>query len=227
MVMPYNGFSPHSPVQQTTAHLAASRAELMRLCGEELTLERGGRVIFRRLTFIAQAGELILLQGRNGSGKTSLLRLIAGLLRPIEGRLTLAGGADDLTIGQQAHLIGHGLALRTGLTVAENLAFWTSFLGGGKMKVGLEAFGLVPLAEFPAGILSDGQQRRLNLARLAAVQRKIWLLDEPSVGLDRASAKQLTVQMCNHLEGGGIIIAASHGEFEIPCANRIELGGAS
>ena len=199
----------------------------MRLLGEELTLERGGRVIFRHLSFAAAAGELVLLQGRNGSGKTSLLRLIAGLLRPIKGRLALGGGTDDLTIGQQAHLIGHGLALRTGLTVAENLAFWTSFLGGGQTKAGLQAFGLLPLADLPAGVLSAGQQRRLNLARLAAVPRAIWLLDEPSVGLDRASVQLLTVQMSNHLEGGGIIIAASHGEFEIPCASRIELGDAS
>ena len=208
-------------------HLAARAAELMRLLGEELTLERGGRVIFRHLSFAAEAGELLLLQGRNGSGKTSLLKLIAGLLRPIEGRLALSGGTDDLTIGQQAHFIGHGLALRTGLTVAENLAFWTSFLGGGETKAGLQAFGLLPLADLPAGVLSAGQQRRLNLARLAAVQRAIWLLDEPSVGLDRASVQQLTVQMSNHLEGGGIIIAASHGEFEIPYASRIELGDAS
>lgn len=227
MVMPYNGFSPVSPVQQASTHLAARGAELMRLCGEELTLERGGRVIFRRLSFTAEAGELIVLQGRNGSGKTSLLRLIAGLLRPSEGRLALGGGTNDLTIGQQAHLIGHGLALRTGLTVAENLAFWTAFLGGGETEAGLEAFGLLPLADFPAGVLSAGQQRRLNLARLAAVKRAIWLLDEPSVGLDRASVEQLTVQMSHHLEGGGIIIAATHGEFAIPCASRIELGDTS
>jgi heme exporter protein A len=226
MVMPYNGFSPLSPVQQMTAHLAA-RGELMRLQGEGLTLERDGRVIFRHLSFAAEAGELILLQGRNGSGKTSLLKLVAGLLRPIEGRVVLSGGANDLTIGQQAHLIGHGLALRTGLTVRENLAFWASFLGGGETKAGLEAFGLLPLAQFPAGVLSAGQQRRLNLARLAAVQRAIWLLDEPSVGLDRAAVKQLTVQMSNHLAGGGIIIAASHGDFAIPSASRIELGDAS
>lgn len=226
MVMPYNGFSPLSPVQQMTAHLAA-RGELMRLQGEGLTLERDGRVIFRHLSFAAEAGELILLQGRNGSGKTSLLKLVAGLLRPIEGRVVLSGGANDLTIGQQAHLIGHGLALRTGLTVTENLAFWASFLGSGETRAGLEAFGLLPLAQFPAGVLSAGQQRRLSLARLAAVQRAIWLLDEPSVGLDRAAVKQLNVLMSNHLAGGGLIIAASHGDFAIPCASRIELGDAS
>jgi heme exporter protein A len=204
--------------------LGAEGAGLMRLEGEGVTLERGGRVIFRSLSFSAGEGELVLLKGRNGSGKTSLLKLIAGLLKPAHGDVALKGGESDLTIGQQAHLIGHGLALRSGLTVLENLMFWTSFLGGGEAARGLEAFGLGPLAHFPAGVLSAGQQRRLSLARLAAVERPIWLLDEPSVGLDPASLKQLNFQMGGHLEEGGIIIAASHGEFEIPCARRIELG---
>lgn len=199
----------------------------MRLQGEDLALERGGRVIFKSVSFTAGAGELVLLKGRNGSGKTSLLKLIAGLLRPVEGDVALSGGQNDLTIGQQAHLIGHGLALRSGLTVLENLAFWTSFLGGGDAAGGLEAFGLSPLAHLPAGVLSAGQQRRLSLARLAAIERPIWLLDEPSVGLDRASLKQLNLQMRSHLGAGGIIIAASHGEFEIPSARRIELGEAN
>ena len=198
----------------------------MQLEGQGLTLERGGRAIFRNLSFAAGAGELVLLTGRNGSGKTSLLKLIAGLLRPIQGDVALSGGRSDLTIGQQTHLIGHGVALRSGLTVLENLAFWTSFLGGGEAASGLEAFGLGSLAHLPAGVLSAGQQRRLSLARLAAVERPIWLLDEPSVGLDRASLKQLNLQMGNHLGTGGIIIAASHGEFEVPSARRIELGEA-
>ena len=198
----------------------------MQIQGEGLALERGGRVIFENLSFAARAGEFVLLQGRNGAGKTSLLKLIAGLLRPAQGQIALSGGESDRTRGQQAHLIGHGLALRSGLTVEENLAFWTVFLGGGKVTAGLEAFSLVPLAHLPAGILSAGQQKRLSLARLAAVQRPIWLLDEPSVGLDRASLKQLNFQMANHLTRGGIIIAAGHGDFEIPCAHRIELGDA-
>jgi heme exporter protein A len=199
----------------------------MRLEGEGLTLERGGRVIFRSLSFTAGAGELVLLKGRNGSGKTSLLKLIGGLLKPVEGDVGLSGGRSDLTIGQQAHLIGHGLALRSGLTVLENLAFWTSFLGGGDAARALQAFGLGPLAHFPAGVLSAGQQKRLSLARLAAVERPIWLLDEPSVGLDGVSVKQLNLQMGRHLGEGGIIIVASHGEFEIPCTRRIELGEAN
>jgi heme exporter protein A len=199
----------------------------MRLQGEGLTLERGGRVIFGDLSFAAEAGELVLLQGPNGSGKTSLLKLIAGLLRPVHGEITLSGGISGLATGQQAHLIGHGLALRSGLTVEENLAFWTFFLGGGDVARGLEAFGLDQLAHLPAGVLSAGQQRRLSLARLAAVGRPIWLLDEPSVGLDRMSLKQLNFQMGNHLSAGGIIIAASHGDFDITCTHRIELGDAS
>jgi heme exporter protein A len=196
----------------------------MRLAGEGLTLERGGRIIFKNVCFAAEAGELILLQGRNGSGKTSLLKLIAGLLKPMGGTLALSGGRPDLTIGQQAHLIGHGLALRAGLTVRENLEFWTSFLGGGEVDEGLQAFGLLPLADLPGGVLSAGQQRRLSLARLAAVQRPIWLLDEPTVGLDLASLKLLAEQMAGRLKAGGIIVAAAHGELGVPWSSRIELG---
>ncbi len=136
---------------------------------------------------------------------------------PFMAKSPSAAGRSGLATGQQAHLIGHGLALRSGLTVEENLAFWTSFLGGGNVASGLEAFGLDQLAHLPAGVLSAGQQRRLSLARLAAVGRPIWLLDEPSVGLDRTSLKQLNFQMGNHLSGGGIIIAASHGDFDITC----------
>jgi ABC-type polysaccharide/polyol phosphate transport system ATPase subunit len=158
MSMPYNGFWRFSPAQREGARLAAQGAGLMRLQGEGLTLERGGRVIFGDLSFAAEAGELVLLQGPNGSGKTSLLKLIAGLLRPVHGEITLSGGISGLATGQQAHLIGHGLALRSGLTVEENLAFWTFFLGGGMWRAGWRPSGSTSLRIFRQGFCPRGSR---------------------------------------------------------------------
>lgn len=196
----------------------------MRLNGESLAVERGGRLIFSGLNLTAGAGELVVLTGRNGSGKTSLLKLIAGLLEPKAGRLVLSGGDDDLTIGQQAHLVGHQQALKPTLTVAENLQFWAGFLGGGEIEAGLQAFGLGDLSDLPAGVLSQGQRRRLCLSRLFLTDRPIWLLDEPSVGLDSVALGRLALHMGQHLETGGIIIAATHADLGIKWTRKTELG---
>jgi heme exporter protein A len=196
----------------------------MRLNGESLAVERGGRLIFSGLNLTAGAGELVVLTGRNGSGKTSLLKLIAGLLEPKAGRLVLSGGDEDLTIGQQAHLVGHQQALKPALTVAENLQFWAGFLGGGEIEAGLQAFGLGDLSDLPAGVLSQGQRRRLCLSRLFLTDRPIWLLDEPSVGLDSVALGRLALHMGQHLKTGGIIIAATHADLGIKWTRKTELG---
>ena len=150
------------------------------------------------------------LTGPNGAGKSSLLRLIAGLNEAAAGTLVLAGGDSDLAIGQQAHYIAHQEAVKTALTVEENLAFWRDFLGGGSLEAALEAFALSRFASFQAGLLSAGQKRRLALARLALITRRLWLLDEPTVGLDTASLARLVAVMSAHLDRGGMIIAATH-----------------
>ena len=166
------------------------------------------------------------LVGPNGSGKSSLLRLIAGLLRPAAGRIELAGGAAERTIAEQAHYLGHLDALKPSLTVAENLGFWARYLGeeAGPPASALAAVGLGGLAHLPAAYLSAGQRRRLSLARLVAVPRPIWLLDEPASALDAAGQDRLTDLMRAHLGTGGMILAATHGPLGID-AEELRLGG--
>jgi heme exporter protein A len=182
----------------------------MKLTADNLTCERGGRIVFAGIGFSLGEGQLMQLTGPNGAGKSSLLRLIAGLNEAAAGTLVLAGGDSDLAIGQQAHYIAHQEAVKTALTVEENLAFWRDFLGGGSLEAALEAFALSRFASFQAGLLSAGQKRRLALARLALITRRLWLLDEPTVGLDTASLARLVAVMSGHLDRGGMIIAATH-----------------
>ncbi len=157
--------------------------------------------------------------GPNGSGKSSLLRLIAGLLRPSAGRIELHGGAAERTVAEQAHYLGHLDALKPSLTVAENLSFWTCYLGDRRSapEEPLAALGLGGLAHLPAAYLSAGQRRRLSLARLLAVPRPIWLLDEPTSALDAAGQERLTELMRKHLGTGGMIVAATHERLGIEC----------
>ena len=182
----------------------------MKLVGENLTCERGERVVFKGLDFSVDAGELLVLKGPNGAGKTSLLRLIAGLIEPANGHIALDGGQPDLSIGQQSHLVAHQSAVKPSLTVRENLSFWSDFLGGGDIEASLDAFALRPLADFSAALLSAGQLRRLTLSRLGLVPRVLWLLDEPTVGLDANSTDSLRAAMQAQLERGGMIIATTH-----------------
>ena len=182
----------------------------MELRADNLMCVRGGRVIFAGLSFLLRAASLTELRGPNGAGKTSLLRLIAGLNEPEAGTLTLDGGDADMTIGQQCHLIAHQDAVKPHLTVAENLAFWSDFLGGGDVDAALTAFALTPLAAFQAVMLSAGQKRRLALSRLALAARPVWLLDEPTVGLDAASRDRLNGLVARHVGAGGIVLAATH-----------------
>jgi heme exporter protein A len=154
------------------------------------------------------------------------LRLVAGLLRVADGRLTFDGGDPELTIGEQAHYLGHQDALKPSLAVGENLKFWSGFLGPASANVGepLAAVGLAAVADLPAAYLSAGQRRRLSIARLLAVKRPIWLLDEPANALDAAAQRRLAEFMTAHLASGGLILAATHGEFGIDGAKELRLG---
>ena len=198
----------------------------MRLTGSDLACIRGGRQVFRDLSFALGAGEALAVTGPNGAGKSSLLRLVAGLVSSTAGRLELIGGEPELSIGEQAHYLGHQDALKPSLTVGENLAFWTSFLGPGTAKPALGVVGLDRIAHLPAAYLSAGQRRRLSLARLIAVERPIWLLDEPTSALDAAAQAMLADLMRSHLAGGGLILAATHGPLGIDRATELRLGGA-
>jgi heme exporter protein A len=199
----------------------------MRLEGTDLVCVRGGRVVFGELDFSLGGGEALLVTGPNGAGKSSLLRMIAGLVQVAHGWLRLVDGPTDRTIPEQAHYLGHQDALKPALTVAENLRFWAAYFGStGSQAAALATVGLDGVAELPAAYLSAGQRRRLSIARLIAVPRPIWLLDEPTAALDRAAQATLADLMRQHLVGGGLILAATHGPIGIDGASELRLGAA-
>jgi heme exporter protein A len=197
----------------------------MQIVAEGLACVRGGREVFRNLHFAVDRGEMLAITGPNGAGKSSLLRVVAGLVRPSEGRLILHGGDAELSIGEQAHYVGHQDAFKPSLTVQENLVFWSDFLGGGEVATSLACVGLYALAHLPARYLSAGQRRRLSLARLLAVERPLWLLDEPGSALDAAGQRLLADIMVAHVGKGGIILAAVHGPLP-QAARELKLAGA-
>jgi heme exporter protein A len=200
----------------------------MRLSGRSIRCVRGGREVFAKLDFEAASGEVLAVTGANGSGKTSLLRLIAGLLIPASGTIALDGGGSELTLPEQAHYLGHRDALKPALSVLENLSFWRDFLGGDVFDASesLASVGLGHAAHLPAAYLSAGQRRRLSLARLLAVRRPIWLLDEPTAALDAAGQDLFAGLMRDHLARGGLIVAATHGPLGND-ARELRLGGAT
>ena len=203
----------------------SGNARLLRLFGTGLACVRGGQQVFSGLSFEVASGHVLALTGRNGAGKTTLLRVIAGLLRHSEGKLELAGGEAEAAIGEQVHYVGHQDALKPALTVAENLTAWVRYLGGrGDASLALDAIGLGGIATLPAAYLSAGQRRRLSLARLIAIDRPLWLLDEPTASLDGAARTLLATLMRNHLAGGGLILAATHEPIGLDGAQELRLG---
>ncbi|MFZ0811071.1 MAG: heme ABC exporter ATP-binding protein CcmA [Bradyrhizobium sp.] len=200
----------------------------MQLSGREVSCVRGGRKVFSRLSFDAASGEALAVIGPNGSGKTSLLRLIAGVLAPAGGSIVLEGGEAELTLPEQSHYLGHHDALKPALSVSENLIFWRDFLGGAKSSPA-ESLAVVELdhaARLPAAYLSAGQRRRLSIARLLTVQRPVWLLDEPTNALDTAGQKLFATLMGDHLAHGGLIVAATHAPLGVP-TRTLRIGEAS
>src|SRR3984957_2148485 len=200
----------------------------MRLSGRGVRCVRGGREVFSGLDFQASSGEALAVTGANGSGKTSLLRMIAGLLTIADGSIGLEGGERELTLPEQAHYLGHRDALKPALSVIENLAFWRDFLGGEAFdsRASLAAVGLDHAIDLPAAYLSAGQRRRLSIARLLAVRRPIWLLDEPTNALDAAGQNMFAALMNDHLGRGGLIVAAPHVPLGI-AARELRIGGTA
>jgi heme exporter protein A len=201
----------------------------MRLSASDLACRRGGRDVFAGVSFSVASGEGMAIRGRNGAGKSSLLRMVVGLVRIAGGRLALEGGDPELTVGEQAHYLGHQDALKPSLSVGENLRFWSAFFDAASADIvePLAAVGLDALIDLPAAYLSAGQRRRLSIARLVAVKRPIWLLDEPTSTLDAAAQARLGEIMRAHLASGGLILAATHSVLGLNGARELQLDQAS
>jgi len=187
---------------------------------------RGGRMVFRDLDFSLAPGGALILRGVNGAGKSTLLRVIAGLCPPADGSGGSGGGGgglswngEDVDADPAAHrarlcYVGHLDAVKPVLTVAENLAFWGN-VDAAEVGPALARFGIDRLADLPAGLLSAGQKRRLNLARLALSDAPLWLLDEPTVSLDGDGTAALVSLIADHRARGGSVLAATHIELGI------------
>lgn len=192
----------------------------MRVVGNRVSCERGGRFLFRGLSFQLTAGEAITVLGPNGAGKTSLLRIIAGLLPAAEGTVAIDG---EGTVAESCHYLGHLDAVKAALSVSENLDFCRALFGAGgaSNETALARLGLGALSDLPAHALSAGQRRRLALARLLAAPRPVWLLDEPTAALDAAGKEVLATMIGEHRSRGGMVVAATHLELELEGAREI------
>jgi heme exporter protein A len=210
--------------------MAPSPYPLAQLRADRLACRRGGRMVFSELSFSLESGQALLLTGANGTGKSSLLRLLATLLAPAEGSLQWQGVAVDADIDAYRaglRFVSHQDAVKPVLTVRENLAFLAGLgdpaLSAARIEAALEAFDMAPLVDLPARLLSAGQRRRLALSRLVAAPAPLWLLDEPGSGLDRTSLQRLHGLIAAHRARGGLVIASSHGDLDLPGAAALDM----
>lgn len=200
----------------------------MRFYGDNLTCVRGERVVFAGLNFSLSSGEALTLVGRNGSGKTSLLRVMAGLTRTTNGAIAWDDGPvsdDPGRHNSRQHYVGHQDAVKPVLSVRENLLLWTRLKGGTDdgLAAGLARFGLTALADIPGRYLSAGQRRRLSLARINATSAPLWLLDEPTVALDRESVAALSAAIADHRAGGGMVVVATNVNLDLTDSMTLDL----
>lgn len=196
---------------------------------DDLTCRRGEHEVFAGLSCSVHPGDVLYLRGPNGAGKSSLLRMLAGFLAPAGGAIGWDGedvAVDPLAHRSRLHYVGHLDTLKPVLTAAENLWTQAAMLEErADVDVALRRFGLSNLRDLPARFLSAGQRRRLALARLVAVTRPLWLLDEPTVALDAASTERLEALIAEHRATGGMAVIATHTEMNLPGAYTLELAG--
>lgn len=193
---------------------------------EQLACRRGGRLVFHGLDFHLPAGRAALLRGPNGVGKSSLLRVIAGFVPPAGGDVRIGGIAlsrDRSGVQEQIAYAGHLDAVKPALTIEQNIAHWAGLFGGGPVDAALSTFGLEAIAQRPAAQCSAGQKRRLGLARLLVMQRPCWLLDEPTVSLDAASATLVARLVRAHCAAGGTALIATHIDLDLGDAAVLEM----
>jgi heme exporter protein A len=198
------------------------------LVGEALACRRGGRLVFAGIDFSLTPGGALLLTGNNGSGKSSLLRLIATLLAPAAGRLLWRGepvSSDPARYRAAILYAGHLDAIKPALTAGETLRFWAALRGARHPAIAaaLDRFGLLPLADRPCRFLSAGQRRRLALARLVVCPAPVWLLDEPTAALDGDGEARLLAAIAGHRAAGGRLVIATHLPLALPDARTIRL----
>lgn len=196
------------------------------LTAEAVAVFRGERLVLRGISLTVPAGGALILAGANGSGKSTLLRLLAGLVRPAAGRVLWEGAdafADLSAHGARVAYLGHQDAVKPGLTVTENLLF-AAAVSNRPISGALDAMGLGGLAGLPARMLSAGQKRRLALSRLLLSNARLWLLDEPTLGLDAASIDRFGTLLRQHQDGGGLVVAATHVPLPLPNAAELRLG---
>lgn len=199
------------------------------LHAENLACRRGGRLVFTGLGFGLEQGEALLLTGANGSGKSSLLRLLALLTPRLRGSLTWTGVevSEQPDAWRQALAwLGHADAIKPDLTLRESLAGAQLLRRGQPDSLDhvLARFDLTTIADRPGRYLSAGQRRRAALARVMQSGAPIWLLDEPASGLDEASRGALHLTLREHMKGGGLAVIATHGDIHLPNARPIDLG---
>jgi heme exporter protein A len=198
-----------------------------RFAGVGLACRRSERLVFAGLDFAVEAGEALLLTGPNGSGKSSLLRLLAGLIKPYMGRLEYDGTPLRDDPARQRDVVvylGHQDAIKPMLTVAETVRFWAGMRNQAeRADAALAAMDLTALGDLAGRFLSSGQRRRTALARVIASGAPIWLLDEPTVGLDAQSIVRLEAVLASHRADGGIVIAATHAPIALPGAATLNL----
>jgi len=198
--------------------------------GTGLACLRGARLVFEDLSFALEPGGALTLTGPNGAGKSSLLRLMAGLIPPFAGALAWDGTAVSKDPdGHRARVAyaGHADAVKPVLSALDNLAFWAALAdpreARARAALALETVGLAGLADMPGRYLSAGQKRRLALARLLAAPAPVWLLDEPSVGLDTDGRARLEAMIARHRDGGGRVALATHAPIALPGADVLDL----
>jgi heme exporter protein A len=202
----------------------------MRLRATRVTAQRGDVTLFSQLDADIQSGEALIVSGRNGSGKTTLLRMLAGLTAPADGEIRWNGEivhpfAEPLR--DAVVFIGHWPALKDELTPEENLAHWMALDGVAvpreRIFASLDAVALAAQRRLPVRVLSQGQRRRIGLARLQLSTRPLWILDEPLTALDAGGTDILDQLLDTHLAGGGLCVAASHSAMPIAAARQRSL----
>lgn len=197
--------------------MKARMGESLGLVADALACERGGRLLFEALSFGVDPGGALLVTGANGAGKSSLLRMLAGLLPPARGRIERP---------HRTAWLGHDCALKEDQRVIDELSHWARIDGAarGASHAALARFGLDGLADLPVRLLSSGQRRRTALARLWQTGARLWLLDEPGVGLDAPATAALETAIAAHRAEGGLVVATSHVLLAMPGAAVLELG---